>query len=80
MGTFCIKICLIRFLKDGMSSITSDLYEEILKPNKSYTNHVIQIVLCKTAIIQLGKDLYGRIYKRERYVKALCINWTHEIN
>ena len=65
MATFCIKICMIRFLKDRMSSITSDLYEEISKSNKSHTNHIIQIVLCKSPLIQLEKDLYRRIYKKE---------------
>ena len=39
-----------------MSSISSDLYEEILKLNKSHTNLIIQIVLCKTVLIQLEKD------------------------
>ena len=29
-NNFCIKICMIRFLKVRMSSISSDLYEEIL--------------------------------------------------
>ena len=38
MAAFCIKICMIGFLKDRMSSITSDFYKEILKPNKSHTN------------------------------------------
>ena len=37
---------MIRFLKDRMSSISSYLHEEILKPNKSPTNHIIQIVPC----------------------------------
>ena len=40
---------MIRFLKDKMSSVSSDLYEEVLKPNKSHTNRIIQIVLSKTA-------------------------------
>ena len=31
---------MIRFLKDRMSSISSYLYEEILKPNKSYKNRI----------------------------------------
>ena len=74
MATFCIKICMIQFLKDRMSSITSDLYQEILKLNKSHTNFITQIVLCKTALIQLEKDLYRRIYKRERFVKTFCSN------
>ena len=42
---------MIRFLKDRMSSISAELYEEILKPNKSHTNRIIQIVPCKTAFI-----------------------------
>ena len=33
-----------------MNSIFSDLYEEILKTNKSHTNRIIQIDLCKTAL------------------------------
>ena len=40
---------MIRFLKDRMNSISSDLYEEIVKPAKSHTNRIIQIVPCKTA-------------------------------
>ena len=66
MVAFCIKICMIRFLKDRMRSTYSDLYKEILKPNKSHTNCTIQIVLCKTSLIQLEKDLYRRIYKGKR--------------
>ena len=50
IATFCIKICMIQFLKDRMSSISSDLYEEILKPNKIHTNRITQIVPCKTAL------------------------------
>ena len=73
MATFCIKVCLIQF-------ITSDLYEEILKTNKSHTNPIIQIVPCKTASIQLEKDFYRRIYKRERFVKMFCSNWRHKVN
>ena len=41
---------MIQFLKDRMSSVSSDLYEEILKPNKSHTNRIIQIVSRKTAL------------------------------
>ena len=74
MATFLIKICTMQFLRDWMSSITSDLYEEILKLNKSHANNIIQIVLCKTALIQLEKDLYRRIYKRERSAKTFCSN------
>ena len=33
--------------------------------NESHTNRIILIVSCKTALIQLEKDLYRRIYKRE---------------
>ena len=74
MATFCIKIWMIQFLKDWISSTSSsDLYEEISKSNKSHTNHIIQIVLCKTALIQLDKDLYRRIYKRERFVKTFVV-------
>ena len=46
---------------------------------------VIQIVLhewfCvrETALIQLEKDLYRRINKRERFVKTFCINGRHEM-
>ena len=79
MAMFWIKICMIRFLKDRMSSIFSDFYEEILKLNKSHTNCIIQINLCKTASVQLEKNLYRRIYKRERFVKTFCSNWRHEI-
>ena len=62
-----------------MSSITSDFYEEILKPSKSHANHIIQSVQCKTTVIQLEKDLYRKMYKRERFVKTFCRNWRHEI-
>ena len=31
IATFCIKICMMQFLKDWMISISSDLYEEILE-------------------------------------------------
>ena len=48
--TFSIKICIIRFLKDSMISISSDLHEEILKSNKSHTNRIIKIIPCKTAL------------------------------
>ena len=34
LNNFCIKICIMRFLKDKMSSISSHLYEETSKPNK----------------------------------------------
>ena len=50
--TSSIKICVIRFLEDRISSITSDLHEEILKSTKRNTNLIIQIFPCKTALIQ----------------------------
>ena len=51
---------MIQFLKDRMSSISSDLYEEILKPNNSHTNWIIQIILCKTTFKKTG--LYEYVY------------------
>ena len=66
MATFCIEMWMIQFLKDQVSSIFPDLYEmkrlNKYESNKSYDT---KIVLCKTALIQLEKDLYRRIYKRE---------------
>ena len=53
---------MIRFLKDRMSSISSDLYEEILKPNKCHTNRIIQIVPCKTAL-SMALEKYPKITK-----------------
>ena len=35
---------MIQFLKDKISSISSDLCGEILKPNNSYTNLITQII------------------------------------
>ena len=66
VATFCIKFGW--FLKDQMSSITSDFYEDI-----------IQSVQYKTTVIQLEKDLYRKMCKRERFVKTFCHNWRHEI-
>ena len=60
----------MQFLKDWMSSITSDLCKEILKPSKSHTNCITLIVLCKSTLIQLEKDLCRRIYEREKSVKT----------
>ena len=65
---------MIRFLKDRISSVSSDLYEDILKTNKSHTHYIIQIVECKTALIKYEKDLYRRIYKRERFLKTFSSN------
>ena len=64
MATFCIEMWMIQFLKDQMSSVFSDLYE-MKKLNKSHKSYYAKIVLCKTALIQLEKDLCKRIYKRE---------------
>ena len=58
-------MCMIRFLKNWMSSISSDLYEEILKLNKSHTNRIIQVVLCNTALIQLEKDCIEEFIKEK---------------
>ena len=70
---------MMRFLKDRENSVFSDLYEEILKPNMSHTNRIIQIVPCKPVLIQLQNDLYRRIYKGERFIKTFCSNWRHDL-
>ena len=44
-----------------MSSISSDLYEETLKPNESHTNRIIQIVSCKTAL-RICRDVFRQGY------------------
>ena len=59
-----------RFLKDRMSSISSDLYEEILKPNKCHTNHIIKIGPCKTTI----KDLIIQILMQK---VVTILQFTH---
>ena len=41
---------MIQFLKDKMSSISSDFYKEILEPNKVHTNCIIEIIPCKTTL------------------------------
>ena len=72
-------ICMIQYLKDRMSSISSDLYEETLKPNKSHTNHIIQIVSCTTAF-QSIKISTGEFIKEKKICKDFCSsNWIHEI-
>ena len=43
-----------------MSSISSDLYADILKPSKSHTNRIKQIILCKTAFSMYLYSLYGQ--------------------
>ena len=58
MATFCIEMWMIRFLKDRMSSAFSDLYE--IKRLNKYDSHKLyytKIVPCKTALVQLEKDL-----------------------
>ena len=55
----------MRFLKDRMSSISSDLHEEILKLNKSYVNRIIEIVPCKTAFPEAAtKKWYSGVLKK----------------
>ena len=57
-------------LKDSMSSISSDLYEEILKPNKSHINRIIQIVPCNGGLTRndlyefLHQNLHDTVFKR----------------
>ena len=41
---------MMEFLKDWMSSISSDLYEEILKPNKSHNQITIKIKLFRVRL------------------------------
>ena len=59
-----MKTCMIRFLKDRMSSISPDLYEEILKPNKSHTNRIVQIVPCKTTLSFLIFTIVEAVVRR----------------
>ena len=49
-----------RFLKDRMSSIFPDLYEEILKSNKIRTNRIIQIVPCNTVFTPLPNVIFAK--------------------
>ena len=49
-----------RFLKDRMSSIFPDLYEEILKSNKIRTNRIIQIVPCNTVFTLLTNVIFAK--------------------
>ena len=42
-----------------MRSISSDLYEETLKPNKSHTSRITQIVTCKTTFKNIWFFLHG---------------------
>ena len=57
-----------------MSYVFSDLYEmKRLNKWESQRLYCTKIVLCKTTLIQLEKDLYRRIIK-ERFVKTFCVN------
>ena len=62
---------MIRFLKDGMSSMSLDLYEEILKRNKSHTNRIIQIVPCKTALKEIRAKNLNRIVLAHLNINSL---------
>ena len=59
---------MIRFLKDRMSFISTDLYEEILEPNKSHTNRIIQIA-CKTTFIAPN----GLFRNTERFFEKIIL-------
>ena len=63
---------MIQFLKDMISSISSDLYDEILKPNKSHTNRIIQIVPCKTALILIQTFFKVFIHHEIIYSIPMC--------
>ena len=64
---------MIRFLEvrisisQDKSSISSDLYEEGFKLNKSSTNRIIQIVPCKTTLIK--KRVISKISHFTTFVK-----------
>ena len=58
-----------QFLKDRISSISSDLYEEILKPNKSHTNRIIQIVPCNTPLILIQTFL--KVYTHHAIIYSI---------
>ena len=55
-----------------MSSISSDLYEEILKPSKSHTNRIIQIVPFKTAF-NSEQLLFSELFQSQRLGKYFFI-------
>ena len=48
--TFCIKICMLRLLNDRMCSISSYLYEEISKSNKSHTNRSVTALMLRYTV------------------------------
>ena len=54
-----------------MSSNSSDLYEEALKPNESHTNRIIQIVPCKTAFTEALRLMYK---KSNSFVYKFVVN------
>ena len=59
---------MIRFLKDRMSSVSTDLYEEISEPNKSHTNRIIKIA-CKTTFIAPN----GLFRNTERFFEKIIL-------
>ena len=66
------EFCLFRF-------VWRDFKTKWETSMQSHTKRIIQIVPCKTVLIQLERDLYRRIYKREISVKTFCSNWRHEV-
>ena len=65
---------MIQFLKDRMSSISSDLYKEILKLNRSHTNHIIQIVPCKGGLKRNDLyDSYSDLKSKELLHGTMCM-------
>ena len=64
---------MIRFLKDRMSSISSDLYEEILKLNKSHANRIIQIVPCNTVLEVVEVKIANVENSNYKIINALAV-------
>ena len=68
---------MIGFLKDRISSISSDLYEEVLKPSKIHKNRIIQIIPCKTtfrSVAYTANSFVWALYLYFKYVMhcAIC--------
>ena len=60
-----------RFLKDKVSSVFSDLHEEILKPKKSHTNRITQIVSFKTALkSRIKKILMQKVVTTSQFTRS----------
>ena len=60
------KIVTAFCINSRMSSIASDLYEGILKPNKTHTNCIIQIAPCnrlKSVIIVIQDTIWLFVFK-----------------